>query len=306
MHNDKDFDVIVIGGSYSGLAAGLALGRALRDVLIIDSGQPCNRSTPRSHNFLTQDGTSPSEIASIARDQLRRYDNVNFFDGLAADAVITKTGFEVTVTTGEHFTAKRLILATGIKDMMPPIKGFAECWGISVLHCPYCHGYEVRYQPTGIIGNGEYGFEFSALISNWTDNLTLFTNGPSTTTSKQSEILHSRNIRIVEKEIAALQHLNGHLQAVIFKDGSMSAISSVYARAEFHLHSGIPEKLGCDLTESGHLKVDPMQKTSIGGVFACGDNASPMRTVANAVATGTTAGMMVNKELVLEKFTRDV
>ena len=303
MQNDKNFDVIIIGGSYSGLAAALALGRALRSVLIIDSGRPCNRSTPRSHNFLTQDGKTPGEIARVARDQLRAYHNIHFFDGAAADGVITNSGVDVTITTGETFSARKLIFATGIKDVMLPVKGFADCWGISVLHCPYCHGYEVRHQPTGIVGNGDYAYEFSALINNWTQDLTLFTNGPSTLTTQQSERLRARSIRIVENEIAELDHLNGHLQRIMFKDGTTSAVKAIYARAPFHQHSGIPKKLGCELTEEGYIKVDHMQKTSIPGVFACGDNTGPMRTVANAVATGTTAGMMTNKELILEKFT---
>ena len=303
MLNNKNFDVIIIGGSYSGLAAALALGRALRSVLIIDSGQPCNKSTPRSHNFLTQDGKTPGEIASIARDQLRTYHNIHFFDGAAADAVTTKSGFNVTITTGERFSATKLIFATGIKDVMLPIKGFAECWGISVLHCPYCHGYEVRHQPTGILGNGDYAYEFSALINNWTQDLTLFTNGPSTLTTQQSARLRARSIRTVENEIAELEHLNGHLQRIMFKDGTTSAVNAIYARAPFHQHSVIPERLGCELSEEGYIQVDHIQKTSISGVFACGDNTGPMRTVANAVATGTTAGMMANKELILEEFT---
>ena len=299
---NNSFDVIIIGGSYSGLAAALALGRSLRDVLIIDSGQPCNRSTPRSHNFLTQDGKAPGEIASIARDQLRTYHNIHSFAGAASIAEITKAGFNVNVTTGERFSARKLILATGIKDVMLPVKGFADCWGISVLHCPYCHGYEVRHQPTGILANGDYAYEFAALINNWTQDLTLFTNGPSTLTTQQSERLRARSIRIVENEIAEVQHLNGYIQSITFEDGTNAVVKAIYARPPFHQHSGIPERLGCELTEEGYIRVDLMQKTSIPGVFACGDNTGPMRTVANAVATGTTAGMMVNKELILEEF----
>ncbi|MES1223024.1 MAG: NAD(P)/FAD-dependent oxidoreductase, partial [Bacteroidota bacterium] len=166
MNKEQNFDVIIIGGRYSGLAAAMALGRALRKVLVIDSGKPSNRQTPYSHNFITQDGKPPQEIAAIAKQQVAKYDTVEFLNGLATTGVKTENGVEIRTGADEIFTAKKLVFATGIKDIMQDIPGYAECWGISVLHCPYCHGYEVKDQPTGILGNGEYGFEFSALISN--------------------------------------------------------------------------------------------------------------------------------------------
>jgi thioredoxin reductase len=185
---------------------------------------------------------------------------------------------------------------------MPDIDGYAACWGISVLHCPYCHGYEVRNEKTGILGNGEYGFEFSTLISNWTKDLTLYTNGRSTLTNEQAEKLASHNISIIESEIEKLEHTDGHLQNIIFKDGTSTPVKAIYSRSPFEQHCSIPETLGCELTEDGYIKIDPMQKTTVPGVFACGDNVTRMRTVANAVSMGTTAGAMVNKEIVLEEF----
>jgi thioredoxin reductase len=302
MNDNKQFDVIIVGGSYSGLAAGLALGRALRQVLIIDSGKPCNRQTPHSHNFITQDGKTPGEITSLARQQVERYDTVQFYDGLATNGVKTENGFKIQTASGETFGAKKLVFATGIKDLMPDIGGYAECWGISVLHCPYCHGYEVRNAKTGILGNGEYGFEFSKLISNWTTDLTLFTNGKSIMTAEQTVKLNSHNITISEKEIEKIEHTNGYIQNIIFTDGTKSFVKALYAHSPFMQHCVIPETLGCALTDEGYIQTDPLQKTSIRGIFACGDNATRMRTVANAVAMGTTAGMMVNKELIEEEF----
>ncbi len=298
----EPFDVIIVGGSYSGLAAGMALGRALRQVLIIDSGKPCNRQTPYSHNFITQDGKTPAEIAKLARKQVEGYDTVRFFEGLAIKGTKTENGFEIQVSSGETFSAKKLIFATGIKDIMADVDGYAECWGISVLHCPYCHGYEVRNEKTGILGNGEYGFEFSNLISNWTKDLTLFTNGKSSLTAEQTAKMEKHNIKIVEKEIAKLAHSNGYLQNIIFKDGSTSSVKAIYARSPFEQHCTIPETLGCELTDQGYIKIDPFQKTTVHGIFASGDNVSRMRTVANAVAMGTTAGMMSNKEIIEEEF----
>ena len=302
MTDSKQFDVIIVGGSYSGLAAGMALGRALRQVLIIDNGKPCNRQTPHSHNFITQDGKTPKEIATLARQQVEMYKTVTFSNSLAINGVKTENGFEIQTATGETFGAKKLIFATGIKDIMPGIEGYTECWGISVLHCPYCHGYEVKNERTGILGNGEYGFEFSMLISNWTKDLTLFTNGKSVLTDEQTAKLKSHNIKILEKEIKKLEHSNGYLPNIIFTDSTKSSVKAIYANSPFEQHCTIPQTLGCELTEQGYIKIDPFQKTTVHGIFASGDNTTRMRTVANAVAMGTTAGIMVNKEIIEEEF----
>ncbi len=299
---NPNYDVLIIGGSYSGLAAGMALGRSLRKVLIIDSGKPCNRQTPHSHNFLTQDGKTPREIATLAREQVARYDTVSFYQGLAVSGIKTDSGFEIRTDSGDVFQTKRLIFATGIRDILKDLEGIQECWGISVIHCPYCHGYEVRNEKTGILGNGDYGYEFSAFISNWTKDLTLFTNGPSTLTPEQTAKLKSHQIHIVETEIEKLEHTNGQLERIRFKDGSSTSLKAMYAHNSFEQHCSIPQALGCELTEDGYIKVDPLQKTTVPGVYACGDNTTRMRTVANAVAMGALAGMMLNKELVFEEF----
>ena len=179
MKSNNDFDVIIIGGSYAGLAAAMALGRALKKVLVIDNGKPCNRQTPHSHNFLTNDGNTPTEIAALANLQVSRYQTVKFFNGTAVKSSKTENGFQIESVSGECFQTKKLIFATGIKDLIPAIDGLSECWGISVVHCPYCHGYEIRNEKTGILANGDMGFDFTKLISNWTKDLTLFTNGIS-------------------------------------------------------------------------------------------------------------------------------
>jgi thioredoxin reductase len=300
--DNKQLDVIIIGGSYSGLAAAMALGRALKKVLVIDDGEPCNRQTPASHNFLTNDGKSPAEIAATAIHQLRKYETVQFFHSLATSAVRTDIGFEVQTASGVSFPGKKMVFATGISDLLPDIDGLEACWGISVIHCPYCHGYEVRNESTGILSNGEDAYDFSRLISNWTKDLTLFTNGPSRLTREQEQHLGRHDIKSVEKEIERFVHINGQIQHIIFTDQSTFPLKALYAPAPFTQHCKIPEALGCELTPDGYIKVDPFQETTVTGVFACGDNTTRMRTVANAVAMGTMAGMTISKKMILEEF----
>lgn len=300
MTNDSHFETIIIGGSYAGLSAAMALGRALRKVLIIDSGLPCNLQTPHSHNFLTQDGEKPAEIVAKAQAQVLHYDTVHFLDGLAIDAKHIEKGFEIATQNGEIFTAQKLLFATGVKDIMPEIEGFAQCWGISVIHCPYCHGYEVKNEKTGILANGDFAHHYAQLIANWTKDLTIFTNGKSTLTQEQTTTITQHNIAIIEKEIAYLKHENGNIQEIFFKDNTSFELKAIYSRPNFEQHCKIPEILGCELTEQGHLKVDMFQKTTVKDIFACGDSTSMMRSVAYAVATGNIAGAVVNNELIAE------
>ena len=302
MKQDKQFDVIIIGGSYAGLASAMALGRALRNVLVIDAGEPCNKQTPHSHNFLTHDGETPKEISTLARQQVSRYDTVTLLSALATKGIKTANGFEIQTNAGDTFRARKLVFATGIKDIMPDIPGFSESWGISVLHCPYCHGYEVRHQKTGILANGDTGFELATLISNWTTDLTLFTNSKSTLTEPQRLKLNKHRILIIEEKISQLENKNGFIHYVVMADGVKLPLKALYARPPFTQHSSIPQALGCELTPEGYIKIDGAHRTTIPGIYACGDNVTRMRTVANAVSMGTTTGLMLNNELIEEDF----
>ncbi|MGH2624817.1 MAG: NAD(P)/FAD-dependent oxidoreductase, partial [Sphingobacterium sp.] len=244
MTGTKDFEVIIIGGSYAGLSAAMALGRSLRNVLIIDSGLPCNRQTPHSHNYLTQDSKTPNEISALAKQQVEKYETVKFHKGLAIGGKKTENGFKIVTQTGKEFEAKKLIFATGIKDIMPNIKGFSECWGVSVIHCPYCHGYEFRNQKTGIMSNGEKAFHVTSLVNNLTDNITILTSGKAEFSAEQTAKLSKHHIQIIEKEITEIEHENGQIKNVIFKDGSKMNFDAVYSSVPFKQHSDIPVSLG--------------------------------------------------------------
>ena len=302
MNNNKNFDVIIVGGSYAGLSAALALGRSLRNVLIIDNGKPCNIQTPHSHNFLTQDGKTPKEIATRARKDVEQYETVKFYNGTARIGVKTENRFEITTSNSERFTAKKLIFATGIKDEMPNIKGFAECWGISVIHCPYCHGYEYRHRNTAIIANGPKAFHLAAMVNNLSDKVTLLTNGKADFSVDELEKLAKRNVKIIEKTIHEIEQENGQLQNLIFEGGTKMPFDVAYGAVPFTQHSDIPVALGCELDDFGYLKIEAFQKTQVPNILVCGDNSNMMRSVANAVSSGNIAGAVANGELVNEQF----
>jgi thioredoxin reductase len=303
MTDSKRFDVIIIGGSYAGLSAGMALGRALRNILIIDSGEPCNIQSPHSHNFITQDGKTPKEISTLAQQQVEAYETVKFYNGLAINGIKTENGFKIVTQAKDKFAAKRLIFATGVKDIMPKISGFAECWGISVIHCPFCHGYEVGNEKTGILANGDFAYHYAQLISNWTKDLSIFTNGKCTLTQEQIDKIKKNNISIEEKEIVSMRHNNGNIQEIVFADNSIFELKAIYSHAAaFEQHCKIPKKLGCELNEQGLLNVDMLQKTTVENIFACGDSASPLRTISFAVAAGNIAGEMVTNAIAEEEF----
>lgn len=302
MRDTKNFDVIIIGGSYAGLSSAMALGRSLRNVLIIDNGKPCNSQTPHSHNFLTQDGKTPTEIWQLAKQEVEKYETVKFHQGLVVSGVKTENGFEIATNTNDKFTAKKLIFATGIKDTMPDIKGFAECWGISIIHCPYCHGYESRYQNTGIIANGQKAFHLASMVNNLTEKVTILTNGKADFSVEELEKLNNHNIEIIETKISEIEHKNGQLKNLIFKDGNKIPFDVAYGAIPFTQHSDIPVSLGCELTEHGYIKIVAFQKTTVPNIYVCGDNSNMMRSVANAVSSGSIAGAVANGELVNENF----
>lgn len=300
MNNTPAFEVVIIGGSYAGLSAAMALGRGLRNVLVIDSGNPCNQQTPHSHNFITQDGVPPQVIADRARAQVRQYPTVSFLNDTAINIEGSNGDFYVDTLQQKKIGTKKILFATGIKDNILPIPGFSECWGISIIHCPYCHGYEYRGQSTGILMNGDAGADFATFIHHWSSDLTLFTNGPSTLATDKIAKVNARNIRIVEKEIRQFHHQSGKIEFIEFVDGTQHKLDALYARLSFEQHCKLPEELGCVLTEQGRIQVDAMNKTTIPGVFAAGDNTGSVRSVANAVGAGNAAGAFINHELIDE------
>lgn len=300
--NNTLFDVIIVGGSYAGLSAAMSLGHARRSVLVIDAGDPCNKQTPHSHNFITHDGDVPSDIAALAKSQVEKYDTIKLVNGFANSGSRQDELFTITLKSGEEFQSKKLLLTTGLKDIMPDIPGFSECWGISILHCPYCHGYEVKDEKIGILGNGAMGFDLARLIQQWSKDLTLFTNEIATLSQEERAKLKQHAIPIVEKEISHFTHENGHLKDIVFKDTSHESVTAMFARIPFEQKSNLPQIFGCEITDHGFIKIDEMQRTTVPGIYAAGDNSYGMRAVSIVTASGTKAGAVINGELIGEEF----
>ncbi|QEE50171.1 NAD(P)/FAD-dependent oxidoreductase [Flavobacterium alkalisoli] len=297
-----DYEVIIIGGSYSGLSAAMALGRSQRKVLVIDSGKPCNRHTPHSHNFITNDGKTPADIAQRAKAEVLTYPTVSFLNDTVTDAQKRNDTFSVQTKGGKTVTAFKLLFTTGVADDLPAIDNFEDCWGISVVHCPYCHGYEARNKKTGIVGNGEAAHHYAALLLQLTNDITIYTNGPAEFNDDQLKQFAKHNITIIEDRIIKVKHTKGQAEALISASGKAFPLGVVYYRPTPKQHCTLPEKLGCELDEMGYLKADFLQKTTVEGIYAAGDNTTPMRSVATAVATGNKAGAAINGILAIETF----
>jgi thioredoxin reductase len=227
---------------------------------------------------------------------------VEWLEGEAVHAARTEEGFLVETAIGSRFTTRKLLLATGVRDELPPLPGLAECWGISALHCPYCHGFEVRGTPLGILSSGPLAFEFARVLRQWSPNLTLFTNGPSGLTEEQRCALAERNITIEERELASVEQVEGQLQALRFRDGNTHALNTLFVKPALTQTNSLAESLGCTLNEMGLVAVDEWQRTSQPGIYAAGDNTTMFRALSLAIASGTKAGAFINKELVEEDF----
>ncbi|KAA0993643.1 NAD(P)/FAD-dependent oxidoreductase [Dyadobacter aurulentus] len=302
MIQENDFDVVIVGGSYAGLSAAMALGRSLWKVAVIDSGKPCNAQTPHSHNFITHDGDTPAAIAAAAKEQVLAYPTVQFIEDLVTGVSGEDNQFEVFTEKGLQLNVKKVLFATGVKDLMPDLPGHAECWGISVIHCPFCHGYEYHDEETGIITNGEMTLDFAKLIRNWTPKLTIFTNGPAVFGDQVKDSLEELGVSLNERTIEKIEHRNGYVSQLVFTDHTTQHLKALYSRPPFVQHCRIPEQLGCTLTEQGHISVDTTQRTSVAGIFAAGDNTTMARSVSGSIAAGGMAGARICHDLISQQY----
>lgn len=292
------YDAIIIGGSFAGLSAAMYVARARRTVLIIDAGSPRNRFAAHSHGFFAQDGSEPGAMLAAARAQVAAYPTVSFVDGEAVSAAKEADGFSVTLASGEVVQGSRLVLAFGISDELPAIPGIAERWGKSVIHCPYCHGYEFSGQRLGVLKLSEMSLHQAMLIAEWGPT-TLYLNGDPGPDAETLAQLRERGVRI---EPAPVRELHGEgAIAIELGDGRTSEVDALYIGTRTRLNSDIAQQLGCESDEGvwgSIIRTDEWKATTVPGVFAAGDITRSAHNVTWASADGVTAGVALHRSLV--------
>jgi thioredoxin reductase len=294
------YDVIIVGAGNAGLSAALALGRARRKVLVLNGGAPRNAPTDASHNFFTRDGTPPSELLKIGLEQLEPY-GVEVQSRKAESIRKTKDVFELTLENGQSVVSRKIILATGVVDVLPDIPGFRELWGKNIHHCPYCHGWEIRDRPVAVYARGEMGYQFAVMIRHWSKDLVVCSNGDAGFSDEQRQHLRQLNLEVIETPIQHLETGENGLKAIIFRDGNSLEREHVFMRPPHQQRSPLASQLGCAMSEDGlYVNVNVKGETSVAGVYAAGDMTGQMQAVSQAVASGTRAGAMVNHTLVFE------
>jgi thioredoxin reductase len=295
-------DAIVIGGSYAGLSAAIHIARARRSVCVIDAGSPRNRFADASHGFFGQDGSEPLTMIAGARSQLQSYPTVHTVANEASTARVIDGEFEVTLASGETLTAAKLVLAFGISDVLPELPGLAERWGKSVLHCPYCHGFEYGGGRLGVLQTMPMSAHQALLIADWGPT-TLYLNGGNMPEADMRAKLAHRGVMIEPARVAALQGDGVGLSSLLLEGGQQSPIDALYLAPRTRLNSPIAEQLGCALDDGPLgpvLRTDPAKLTSVPGVYAAGDAARVLHNATWAAADGVTAGVSLHQSLVFE------
>ena len=292
-------DVIIIGGSFAGLSAALQLGRARRRVTVFDTGQPRNRFSDHAHGMLGHDGKSPEQILQEGRDQLATYPSIELRTARVTGLGGKIDGFSVTTEDGEQFSARRLILSYGITDIMPDLPGFAQCWGKTVLHCPYCHGFEVADRRIGLLYSTPLSLHAMGLLHDWSERLTLFADGNDVPDMERQK-LERRGVAIVDGKVESFAHEQGRLGAVHLANGDKVEIDALFAHPRQRLASDIHEGLSLEMEDSpiGQvIGVDDKSQTSTEGVYAAGDLAAPMQSAHLALSRGGLAGIHCHQSL---------
>ena len=298
------YDVVVVGGGAAGLGGALILGRSRRSVLVIDAGEPRNAPASGVHGFLTRDGISPSELLRMGRGEVRGY-GARVLDGRVASAESGDGGFTVTLEDGTRVGARRLLVTTGLVDELPDVAGVRERWGRDVLHCPYCHGWEVRDQPVGVLASGPVAVHQALLFRQLTDDLTLFLHTAPRPTDEEAEQLAALGIAVVEGEVASLEVHEDRLTGVRMGNGEVIPRSAVVVGPRFFARAGMLAGLGLETTAhpSGigeYVEADAVGLTAVPGVWVTGNVTDPTAQVLASANAGVMAGAAINADLIAE------
>ncbi|SDR78541.1 Thioredoxin reductase [Friedmanniella luteola] len=306
------YDAVVVGGGSAGLSGALALGRARRRVLVVDAGEPRNAPAEGVHNYLTSEGMSPAALITAGRAEVAAY-GVEVRSGRVSAAAPVDAGpgrraFTVDLEDGSRVTARRLLVTTGLTDVLPDVPGVAERWGRDVVHCPYCHGYEVRDAPIGVLGTGPLAVHAALLFRQWTADVVLFAHMAPPLTGEQAEQLAARGIDVVDEPVAALEVTDDRLSGVRLVSGAVVPRGVVAVSPGFVARSAVLAGLGVaaedfrmgDHVLGTHVPADPMGATSVPGVWVAGNVTDPMAQVVVAAGAGLKAAAALNADLVGE------
>lgn len=295
----SDFDVVVIGGGAAGLSAALVLSRARRKVLVIDSGSPRNAAAAHMHGFLSRDGMPPGELVEAGRKEVAGY------GGELRAGVVTsvvphgRTGFWVLLGDGDRVLARRLLVATGLRDELPEIPGLADRWARDVLHCPYCHGWEVRDRRLGVLWNGPESVRYTQIVRQWADDVVLFAPPGALTTPNRSQLV-ARAVGIVEGDVTQIVVEDDRLTAVRLTDARSVSRDALFVPPRFVPNNDLLIGLGADVDEQGFVVTGAYGATSVSGVWVAGNITNPRAQVITAAGEGSAAGIAINADLVDE------
>jgi thioredoxin reductase len=295
-------DVIIIGGSFAGLAGALQLGRARRKVTVLDTGLPRNRFAGHSHGLLGHDHKPPLDILAEARQQLTRYPTVRLVNARAESVSGAIDDFSVLTGNGESLGARRLILSYGVVDQMPEVPGFAEGWGKSIVPCPYCDGFEVAGQHWGLVWSGPHSHNQARLFHDWTDNLTVFADGHDIQPDIRADLAR-RNTPVFDGRIIGIAQREGHRATVKLDTGPDVAVDILFAVPRNKPSANLHESLGLATVDTPGgivLKVDERRETSMPGVYAAGDlTTSFLPSVTQASSQGAMAGIFAQQSMLV-------
>jgi thioredoxin reductase len=291
-------DAIVIGGGPAGLSAALVLGRCLRRVLVCDAGHPRNEPARIFNGFLSRDGSTPAEFLQICRDQLRRYETIEFRKVKVVDIERGDCRFTAILETGERVTGRMLLLATGLVDELPQIENFRQFYGSTVHNCPYCDGWECRGQQIAVTGCNQESLDLAIELLLWSKDLVLCTNGALTVGRKAVETIKRLGIRIIETPIALLEGEGDTLEGIRFTDGSFLPRSALFFSPGQYQRSPLAEQLGCEFCEGNNcIQCGEDTATNIPGVYAAGNASRGVQLVIAAAAEGMQAAFAINSAL---------
>lgn len=292
-------DAVIVGGGPAGLSAALVLGRARKNVLVLDTGKPANAASANAiGGLLSQGSVTPAELRRSGREQLAEFPTVEVRDGEVIDADPMAEGFFVKTHGGHAVRARSLVLAHGLRYDPPPLPGVGSLWGQSVFHCPFCDGWEVRDRPLALHGDGPAAARSALVLSGWSNDVVLCTDGPANLNGERA-VLESAGVRIREEPIRELVGRDGQLDRIEFIQGPHEHREALFVRTTREQPNGLAEALGCELGEGGAIETDVDGRTGISGIYAAGDAATDhSRSVANAVGSGSRAAYAVALDLV--------